>query len=296
MIQSMIDAAAPGSTIVVPTGAYDVDAVNAPIMLKSNITLDLSQTTLKALPTDKSVYGILQMKDVENVTIIGGRILGERDRHLVQPALAESQYQDGFEPVYEGGWGMGIVITDGSKNIKVVGTAVSRCYGDGLYVDWGQSKKGPSNILIDGVICDGNRRQGASIICVDGLRIRNSQFSNNGLTPFGTIPGAGIDFECDPWPEGQPQQQWIINIVIEGNNKFFGNRGSAIGVNGSPGIYKTISIQPGNQFDKTWHSRPIWVGGGLDGGTPWWAIALNRAFGWSHDYKWWGYPTSWNLP
>ncbi len=288
MLQTMINDARPGDTVRVPAGTYEVDAVNAPITLKNGLLLDLSQATLQAKPNDQTGYKILWAKGVEDVVIHGGKIIGERLAHLVPVPPAGPA----FGPdVYSGGWGMGVSITDGSRNVRVIGTHISQCFGDGLYVDWGETKQGPSNILIDGVTCIRNRRQGASIICVDGLRIRNSTFAENGLAPEGTIPGAGIDFECDPYPP--PDVQYIKNVVVEGNNKFWGNRGSAIGVNGDPGIYAAIRIEPGNTFDM--RTRPIWVAGGLNGRTPWWAMVLNRLVGWHPAYRWWGYPTEWSL-
>ncbi len=286
MIQSAIDGAKAGDIVRIPAGTYEVDAVNAPIMLRSDMTLDLSGVTLKALPNDQSASKVLWAKDVENVVIKGGTIVGERDGHLVPTPKAGPGFDD---DVYAGGWGMGLVITDGSKNVQVLGTIISRCYGDGIYIDWGDSKRGPYGILLDGVAAVSNRRQGMSVICVDSMVIRNSTFSFNGKAPFGTIPGAGIDFECDPYPP--PDVQYIKNVVVEGNNKFFDNRGASIGINGEPGVYANIQVKPGNYFDMK--TRPIWVAGGLDGHTPWWAFLLNRTLGKTPGYRWWGYPTDW---
>ncbi len=255
-------------------------------MLKSGITLDLTSVILKALPNDQAISKMLWAKGVENVIIRGGSIIGERDTHLVPPPKAGPGFDD---DVYAGGWGHGLVITDGSKNIQVVGTTITRCYGDGIYVDWGESKQGPSSILLNSVFAVANRRQGMSVICVDGMIIRNSTFSDNGNAPFGTIPGAGIDFECDPYPA--PDVQYIKNIVVE-NCTFGDNRGASIGVNGDPGVYANIRISACH-FDMK--RRPIWVAGGLDGHTPWWAFLLNRAFGKTPGYRWWGYPTQWSV-
>lgn len=264
MIQSMIDAAKPGDTVRVPPEMYDVDVVNAPITLKSGVTLDLTEVMLRALPTDKKNSCVIKVYGVNDVTIIGGTIIGERDIHIGSTAWDQ------------GGWGHGIDIREGSRNIKVRGANICRCFGDGVYIS------DAYNVEVSGVNSHHNRRMGLTIIHVDGCRIANCTFSNSGGTP----PGNGIDLECD-LPE-----QFIKNVVIE-RCRFFDNEGSSIGVNGHPGTYAHISIPPGNSFDMK--TQPIWVAGGLNLGTPWWAFLLNRSLEWHPDYRWWGYRTEWSL-
>lgn len=258
MIQDLIDKAKPGDTVVVPPGQYDVDSVNAPVTLRSGITLDLTGVTLKALPNGESNYRVVKIYGVNNVTIRNGSVIGERDAHFNQ----------------SGGWGHGIDIREGSTNIKVLGTRISRCFGDGLYISTA------SGVEIVDVVSDGNRRQGMSVIDVNVLRVSRSTFCNTGGAP----PGDGIDLECDF------HTQSIKNVLIE-RCRFFNNEGSCIGVNGHPGTYANIRIPPGNSFDMT--SQPIWVAGGLHLGTSWWAFVLNRALGGLPQYRWWGYRTDW---
>jgi len=88
-------------------------------------------------------------------------------------------------------------------------------WGDGFYLS---SAKG---VTFCSVISDHNRRQGLSVIDVDGLEVVNSVFSNT----QGTRPMAGIDLEPDDL------KQRIENVRIH-NSKFLNNKGPGILVAG----------------------------------------------------------------
>lgn len=272
IIQQLIDGST-GGTVVVPGGTYDVDAVNAPIVPKSDMVLDLTSATLTALPTDQLNSKIIWTAGNSNIQIIGGTIIGERDRHL-----ASTKWD-------VGGWGMGINIGGGSRNVKVHGTKVSRCFADGVYVH------DAYDVEIANVVSDGNRRQGMSVIHCDGLHVIKSQFSNTGgVFPGskktgidGTPPGDGIDLECDD------NSMRIANVLIE-KNVFYGNSGACVAF-GSPGRYTNCRVTSDNDFDMT--TQPIWAGGNAAPlGTSWYAFLLNRTCGTLPNYLWWYYQTS----
>jgi hypothetical protein len=88
-------------------------------------------------------------------------------------------------------------------------------WGDGFYV------AGAEDVRLCAVTADANRRQGLSIIAVDGLLVLNSVFANT----HGTRPGAGIDFEPNE------ESQTIANVRVEGS-KFLNNEGAGILVAG----------------------------------------------------------------
>jgi polygalacturonase len=260
-IQSLIDQANPGDTVFIPPGEYAVDT-NAPLTLKSDITLDLWGVTLSAVPNNKNWYRIVEVYGCSNVTIRGGNIKGERDTHL-GPTNWEI-----------GGGGAGINIAGDSRLITVDGTHISNVFADGILVLHGH------DIVIENVVCDRNRRQGMSVINCVGIHVHDSQFSNNGGTP----PGCGIDLECDL------ESEHIANVMIE-RCRFFGNEGSSIAF-GSPGTYSNCTVK-NNSFDMK--TQPIWAGGNAAPlGTPWYAFILNRLFGSLPGYRWWGYPTEWH--
>jgi hypothetical protein len=98
-------------------------------------------------------------------------------------------------------------------------------WADGFYVG------DASDVKFCGVTADDNRRQGLSVIEVDGLLVLNSVFKNTS----GTRPGAGIDFEPDH------RDQTITDVRIE-DSKFIDNAGSGILIAGKKGTVEKIEL------------------------------------------------------
>jgi len=188
-------------TVLVPKGTYLVDAAGKDrLKLKDDMTLKLAAgATLKVIPNDEEKYHLLTIDGVANVWVIGGTLEGERDQHKGK----------------SGQWGMGIRIGKGAKHITVSGLTSKRMWGDGFYV------AGAEDVRFCSVTADANRRQGLSIIEVDGLLVLNSVFKNT----HGTRPSAGIDFE----PAKESQE--ISNVRVA-NSKFLDNEGAGILVAG----------------------------------------------------------------
>jgi hypothetical protein len=211
-IQGAIDAVAgTGGTVLVPAGVYMIDAMAKPrLSLKDNMTLKLADgATLKAIPNDQKEYAVLTISKVTNVTVIGGTLEGERDKHKAK----------------KGEWGMGIDIRDGAKHVVIAGVTAKDMWGDGFYVS------DASNVTFCGVTADRNRRQGLSVIKADGLVVLNSVFQNTG----GTRPGAGIDFEPDDRDEA------VTGVRIE-NSKFINNAGPGILIAGKKGNVSRVEL------------------------------------------------------
>ncbi len=92
---------------------------------------------------------------------------------------------------------------------------------------------GCRNVTIENVIATDHHRQGISVISVDGLRIRNSQFNHTS----GTAPAAGIDFEPNS------ANEWIADCVVE-NSLFQKNvLGVCISVGALTADSKPVSVQ-----------------------------------------------------
>jgi hypothetical protein len=98
-------------------------------------------------------------------------------------------------------------------------------WGDGVYL------AGAHSVAICGSTFDSNRRQGLSVIEVDGLLVTGSTFKGT----RGTRPSAGIDFEPNA-----PEER-IVNVRIE-KSKFLDNAGPGILVAGKRGHVSNLEI------------------------------------------------------
>lgn len=179
------------------------------IKIPSNVYIH-NNAIIKQLPNSYEKTSIFYMSDVKNIIIEGGELIGDVKTHTGT----------------SGEWGHGIYPV-GVKNLVIKNIKISEFWGDGidiqsLYSDY-ENKTSVGhckNILIDNVKCLNNRRQGLSIEAVDGLIVRNSEFSGTGSIKH-TSPGAGIDIE--PWHE----YQVLKNIVIE-NCELYNNSSSGL--------------------------------------------------------------------
>ena len=165
---------------------------------KSIVFLKGSEIRLKS--SDKIKYAILDIKSVSNVSLYNPVIIGDRYSHRGD----------------KGEWGMGISIK-GASNIKVFGAKVTNCWGDGIYLGQHGANKVNKNILISKAFLSKNRRDGISIISVDGLVLEDVYASYQD----GTKPMCGINFETNN-PSCEIKNVKVINPKTEFN------RGSGI--------------------------------------------------------------------
>ncbi|UGB38516.1 right-handed parallel beta-helix repeat-containing protein [Frateuria soli] len=187
-----------GGTVVVPAGRYMIDARKS-IRMRSHTRLKLKDgAELRVIPNGAAWHYAIRVWNVNNVTIVGGKITGERSRHRGS----------------SGEWGMGISIL-GSKNVVVTNVHVSDFWGDGLYVGAKHGKRS-DYVTINNVVSSHNRRQGLSITPASHVYVVNSTFKDT----RGTLPQAGVDIE--PQNEGK-----ATNIRLE-NNTMTGNKGNGI--------------------------------------------------------------------
>lgn len=192
---------ATGGTVVVPAGVYEVDAVNAPILLRSHVRLDLRGVTLKVKPNSSIRYYAIKCQNVTDVEIIAPVIIGDRDSHdYVTAGLTVKQQ------THE--WGMGIGINGGAR-ITVKGAAIRWCTGDGICIGGGAD-----DVLIQNVASDANRRQGISITACSNVRIEDSQF----IRTNGTSPECGMDVEPDS--PNSTSNVYALRCAFSGNNKY----------------------------------------------------------------------------
>ncbi|MBC7913375.1 MAG: right-handed parallel beta-helix repeat-containing protein [Pyrinomonadaceae bacterium] len=162
----------------------------------SNKTLTfLKGSELRLKPSSKKSYNIISLKGVSNVTISNVVIKGDRYSHIGN----------------EGEYGMGIAIR-GSRNINIFNSRISDCWGDGIYIGQERSNNAPKDILIKDAYLRSNRRDGISIISVDGLVLENVYAGYQD----GTKPMCGINFETNN-PDCEIRNVSVINPRTENN-------------------------------------------------------------------------------
>ncbi|MCP1997431.1 right-handed parallel beta-helix repeat-containing protein [Flavobacterium sp. HSC-61S13] len=152
---------------------------------KSKITIE---------PNSLTNYSIFNLKNISNVAIYNPRLVGDKYAHLSS----------------KGEWGMGINIV-GSQNIKIFNPIISKCWGDGIYINDFDGIKS-KNILIEGGIVDDNRRNGISVISGENISINDIVLSNTS----GTLPMAGIDLE--PNHNHEELKNIVLKNIVSYNN------------------------------------------------------------------------------
>ena len=177
------------NTVYVPAGTYMIkpgDANNdghPGIGLESNVNLIMDNNAiLQVMSTSLYDYCVMSGKNVENITITGGKIVGERYIH-------QGTY---------GEWGHGIALY-GSRNITISNMTVSGNWGDGFYLgtqavrqpDDTQRYMGCENIEILNCEIFDNRRSNISITDADDLTIERCIIYD----AHGTAPQCGIYIE-----------------------------------------------------------------------------------------------------
>lgn len=182
--QAAIDAAGRqgGGIVIVPPGRYLLDPVRS-VRLRSGVALQMDAgATLLAKPNAAERSVLLLLQDVTDVRISGGRLVGERDRHLGTT----------------GEWGHGIQLR-GAQRVTLRDIHVSDFWGDGVSVAAiNPTRANPdtahsADVLLERVVSIGNRRQGLTIGRSRRVRVIDCEFAGT----RGTAPEAGIDIEPD---------------------------------------------------------------------------------------------------
>lgn len=171
----------------------------------------LNRSSLDIIPNSLANYEIISIRDASDIFISNPVINGDATTHT---GVA-------------GEWGMGISIRGMCKNINITGVAhINKCWGDGVYI--GQNGgASPSNIRFEKLRTYGCRRQGVSLISVDGLDIDSLELWNTtdagSPAPLPNGPCAGLDIEPN---DGSA----ILNNIRIGSLSGGSNRGGLLHV------------------------------------------------------------------
>ncbi len=194
------------NTVYVPAGTYlitpgDLYNEGEPgISLKSNVNLVMdNEAILNVAETSFEDYCVISAKYVENITIKGGKIQGERYQHLGNSG--------------EDGHGIAIF---GTKNVEISNVLVSGNWGDGIYLgtqpvrqeDGSQAYIGCENITIRNCEIVDNRRNNISIVDADNVTIDHCYIAD----AHGTAPQCGICIEPNSNSSGD---KICRNIMIQ---------------------------------------------------------------------------------
>ena len=196
-IQAALNAS---SYVYIPDGTYMVMTEfvkeggswtkNGTLHPRSNQTIILSENAvLKSITNNSTHYYMFHILSVENVHIMGGKLLGERNEHETEP---------------EGEWGYGIAV-DNSKYITIENMEICGFRGDAICTGYGNVNTPTKHVKILNCKLHDNRRQGISITGGEDITIRDCEIFNI----KGVAPQYGIDIE----PDGDYRK--AINITID---------------------------------------------------------------------------------
>lgn len=195
------------------------ESVNVP----GDFTLLMSDNTiLRVFPNSNPYYALLAVREVSNVTIKGGILIGDRDEHT---------FPDGGR--HEKGH---LLHLHGASDSNVDGVTMKYANGDGMKIDGVnftfQANYIPShNLLVQNCLFDSNRRNNLSITDGFDITIDNNTFLNAGVDTGkseGVTPKFAIDIEATREKDGNENYIYYeksYDITISNNVE----RGSAVG-------------------------------------------------------------------
>lgn len=139
----------------------------------NNVLIFQPNSKLTIEDNNLEYYELLKIHNVQHVKILNARLSGDRKGHGSS----------------KGEWGYGISIRN-SSDVLIDNFSIDNFWGDGIAIGYGSTKANKNIVLKNGYL-NNNRRNGLSVMNVDGLTVENLLVSNTN----GTKPMFGIDFE-----------------------------------------------------------------------------------------------------
>jgi hypothetical protein len=149
---------------------------------------------------------LLTFNQCERVTIRGER--SDAGGAPVIRMLKEDYQSAAYE---KSEWRHGLAFL-GCRDVRVEDLRIDKTGGDGIYLGTGPDKTPNCDVVIRGVDCNGNHRQGISVISAENLLIDRCLLRNTA----GTAPQAGIDFEPNE-PDDVLINCVVRNCIASGN-------------------------------------------------------------------------------
>lgn len=205
-IQAALNSLPEGGTVYFPNGIY---MVSDDLIVPAKVTVKGDTSSIvRRMPNALTTYNVFKVVEAGNVTFDSLIIEGDREKH------------EGTA----GEWGMGISF-NAATDCVVRNCVISDCWGDGIYIG-SHGTVGSKNITVDGVRVDYARRNGISVINVDGLLVTDCDIRNTS----GTAPQYGICFECNETNESVKNAH--VSDCIFSDNKY------GIGFSGGSNVYE----------------------------------------------------------
>ncbi|MBO7534451.1 MAG: right-handed parallel beta-helix repeat-containing protein [Victivallales bacterium] len=145
---------------------------------------------------------MLRLRNIQNVTLRGEG----------KGATVKMRKADYHTAEYEKAEWRHCVSILSSQNLKILNLNMVESGGDGIYLGIATQNSWPENIIIKDVVCDGNNRQGISVISGVNVLVENVKMINT----KGTAPEAGIDFE--PNRANEPIRNFVMRNCETRNN------------------------------------------------------------------------------
>jgi hypothetical protein len=190
-----------GGTVINPyhVRVSPISAGNVCLQVPDNVFIDNTGGTIEIIPNALTLYAIVMFREdvVTRSGIFGGKIIGDKTTHLG----------------VTGEFGMG-VWTAGATYVSIEDIEISNCWGDGIYLGANQQllpRIPTGTAYINNVICDGNRRQGISVVEATKVVIPYAVLKNTS----GTAPASGIDIE--PNANGGVGEVIFGTLICDGN-------------------------------------------------------------------------------
>lgn len=188
----------PGNYMICCTGATGYADWNG-IFMPNNITLDLTGAKLYAEPEYASTYKIFRIDQVENVTILGGHLIGNRGEDVSQNS------------------GCGVEINC-SRNIIIDGMKIENIQGVALWIGYGfiapDEHRLNKQIKILNCELSDCSMLGIGLIHASGVEIGHNKIYNIS----GMEPECGIDIEPEAdWSGSRPWKSWVEHVSIHHN-------------------------------------------------------------------------------